>query len=359
MVVLRLGGAKGMVIDMAKNTENVQYAALERELSAGEIGPLYLFWGEESYLREHWVGVIRKHLLPEGMADFNHKLFEGKDIDMDEVRTAVDTVPFFSDRTLVELRGLDIFSNEPLRSAMAEIVSDVPDYCCLLVVFDLPDMKPKATTALYKEISKLGKVVEFTAQSQSKLVNWIIRRFTALGCNISHEDADYMIFYCGSLMTGLILEVDKLAAYCGPRRVTRADIEEVAIAVPTAIVYRMTDALSSGEHGRAAEIMAELIAMRESPIMLLSLIARQFRQLYTACLALRQGRGAEYVKELWGMRSDYPARLLINNAKLFSREKLENILKLCAKTDFEMKSNGSDNEGLLCSLFLNIAGTPS
>lgn len=344
---------------MAKSTENSQYTALERELNAGDVGNLYLFWGEESYLRDHWVGVIRRVLFPEGMEDFNHKLFEGKDADMDDVRAAVETVPFFSGRTLVELRGLDIFANEPTRGAMSEIISDIPDYCCLLIVFDLPDMKPKATTALYKELAKLGRVVEFTAQAQSKLVNWIIRRFAVFSCEISREDADYLIFYCGSLMTGLVQEIDKLAYYCGPRRVTRSDIEEAAIAVPTAVVYRMTDALSTREYDRAAQIMSELIAMRESPIMLLSLIARQFRQLYTAVLAAQEGRGVEYVKELWGMRSDYPARLLVNNSRAFSCEWLEDILLLCARTDFEMKSSGSDGEGLLYSLFLKIAGAPS
>ena len=50
----------------AKKTKNEAFQKLKDDLKAGEPGCAYIFYGEESYLREFYLGELRKQLMPGG-----------------------------------------------------------------------------------------------------------------------------------------------------------------------------------------------------------------------------------------------------------------------------------------------------
>ena len=55
-------------------------------------------------------------------------------------------------------------------------------------------------------------------------------------------------------------------------------------------------------------------------------------------------------------KSEYPAKLLMNNASKFSLKWCENAVLACAEADYQMKNTPIDGEELLKSLFLRLAG---
>ena len=55
-----------------RKTPNKGYQKLKSDLSAGNIGQVYIFYGEESYLREYYLGEIKKKLVPAGFEEFNY-----------------------------------------------------------------------------------------------------------------------------------------------------------------------------------------------------------------------------------------------------------------------------------------------
>ena len=61
-----------------RKTPNKGYQKLKSDLSAGNIGQVYIFYGEESYLREYYLGEIKKKLVPAGFEEFNYHRLSGK-----------------------------------------------------------------------------------------------------------------------------------------------------------------------------------------------------------------------------------------------------------------------------------------
>ena len=47
---------------MAQATPDKGYQKLKGDLASGEIGQVYIFHGEESYLREYYLGELKKAL---------------------------------------------------------------------------------------------------------------------------------------------------------------------------------------------------------------------------------------------------------------------------------------------------------
>ena len=76
-----------------RKTPNKGYQKLKSDLSAGNIGQVYIFYGEESYLREYYLGEIKKKLVPAGFEEFNYHRLSGKTLTMQELKK-IDEVAY-------------------------------------------------------------------------------------------------------------------------------------------------------------------------------------------------------------------------------------------------------------------------
>lgn len=123
-----------------------------------------------------------------------------------------------------------------------------------------------------------------------------------------------MLFYCGTMMDNLISEVSKVAAYAKAQQITTADIDAVAEPVLDARIFDMTNHISAGKYDRAAAVLGDLLRMQTEPIVILGAIGKELRRLYTARMAIDGGKDRFWLMELWQMRSDYPAKLLLQAA---------------------------------------------
>ena len=334
--------------------DNAAYKQLKKDIDQGSIGRLYVFCGEEAYLRDFYLGRIKKKLLPPGMEEFNLHTLSGKEFELKKLEQMVDCLPMMSERTLIVVSDYDIYKGD--KEGLAALFADLPEYVCLVFVYDLIEYKADARTKLAGALKAHGSVVAFNRQEQGDLVDWVKRRFKADGHDIDSEEARYLIFLCGDLMNGLISEIGKISAYAKHHRVTREDIDAVATPQLEAVVFQMTDAIALKDFNRAALVLGDLFHMQEAPIKLLSVLGRQLRQLYAARLALEARKGTGYLMELWGMRSAYPAEKLMQSARRFSLAWCRRAVIRCGEIDLAMKSTGADGEELLTQLLLELAG---
>lgn len=89
--------------------------------------------------------------------------------------------------------------------------------------------------------------------------------------------------------------------------------------------------------------------------MILSVMGKYFRQLYTARLCVEAGQSREQFMELWNMKYSYQADKLMDGAKKFSLLWCRHAVRRCAETDVAMKSYGGNEEELLISLLMELS----
>ena len=86
----------------------------------------YLFFGEEGYLKKQYRNKLLQAWNPDGDT-MNESRFEGKGIDVKEVISLGETMPFFSDRRIILLENTGFFKKAnhgltPLTSLSVEVV---------------------------------------------------------------------------------------------------------------------------------------------------------------------------------------------------------------------------------------------
>ena len=174
-----------------------------------------------------------------------------------------EAMPMMAQHTMVVVTDLDIFRlDEQQRTALMALLTDFPEYCTLVLVYDLLPYKrdgkmKKLCAALDKSVCE----VEFRQQERAQLLRWVKRRFAAAGHDIDDATADHLLFTCGSLMTELVPEIGKIAAYAKGRAVTVEDINAVADPVLDARVFDMTNSITAGKYDQAAQVLGELLRM--------------------------------------------------------------------------------------------------
>ena len=184
------------------------YQQLKKDLSAQAPGKLYILHGEETYLRDYCLNQLKELILSGGMGTFNFHEIPAKEMSPRRLEEALDCLPMMAQRTLVQVTDFDLFkAGEKDREAYAKLFEELPDYVCLVFVYDLIPYKGDARTKLAGAIKRSGVVVNFARQETGELVKWVRRRFRALGKDIDGNLASELIFLCGDLMTNLIGEI--------------------------------------------------------------------------------------------------------------------------------------------------------
>ena len=329
---------------------------LKQAIKNKDLGRLYVFHGEEVFLLHHYLEQMKKLLLDELTESFNYHRLNSETFDLRAFADAVENLPMMAENTFVQVDDVDPFKmNEGDRTKMAEILSDIPDYCTVVFTFITAPWKPdKRLKKLWEAVDGSGEIIEFAKQDQKDLIAWVTRHFAAHKKQISSDLCAYLIDITGGTMTALSGEIDKICAYSGADQIKKSDIDAVTEPVLDAVVFQMTDLLSAGRYADALLKLQTLLKMQEEPIKILGAVGGHFRRISTARILQDNGRNASDLQKLCGI-PDFAARKTLEAARRFTPAFCAKAAELILETDYKMKTSFDDNERLLELLILQLS----
>ena len=330
---------------------------LKQVLKNKDLGRLYVFHGEETFLLHHYLEQIKKQLLDPLTESFNYHRLNSETFDIRSFADAVENLPMMAESTFVQVDDVDPFKmNEGDRTKMVEILSDVPDYCTVVFTFVTAPWKPdKRLKKLWEAIDGNGEIIEFAKQDQKDLIAWVTRHFAAHKKQITSDLCAYLIDITGGTMTALSGEIDKICAYSGADHIKKTDIDAVTEPVLDAVVFQMTELLSSGRYDQALLKLQQLLKMQEEPIKILGAVGGHFRRISTARILLDNGKSASDLQKLCAPMPDFAARKTLEAARRFTPDFCAKAASLILETDYRMKTSFDDNERLLELLILQLS----
>ena len=323
-------------------------------LKAGSIQRCYLFEGEEEYTKRSALQQLRAAVLTPPMGAMNDTVLE--DPDAQTLIAVAETLPLLADRRLVVVRESAWLAGGKKDDSKADRKGDADADKVAAYIDNLPEstclvfyMRGKAngTRKLYKTISRSGGLVSFEPLSHAGLVKWIARELKNYGKQIAQSTAEQLIFTAGRELTGLKGEISKIAAYTGEKNVVEPeDIEAICTPTVEYKVFDLADAVVEGNGAKAITLMNNLLREGESRLMLLSLLQRQYRQLYFTHLLSDAGSSSGSIAQELGVPPFIAAKMQ-STVRHFSGGTLKWAYDYCVDAEFNIKSGQISEEGSL------------
>ena len=263
----------GKLIPENKVTGADSLKNIQEDIKTKNFKTAYLLYGEEAYLKQQYKHNLIRALNPDG-DDMNFSHYEGKNIDVKELIDLCETMPFFADRRVILLEDTGFFKNKC--DELADYMKELPDYLCLVFVEEEVDKRSR----MYKAVKSCGRIGEFVRQKENDLLTWGAGILGKEGKRITKGNMELLLTKTGIDMGNLRMELEKLITYTGERTVvTAADIEEICTTQTQNKIFDMVRAVTDRNQEKALELYYDLLTLREPPMRILFLLAKQFRQL--------------------------------------------------------------------------------
>lgn len=299
-------------------------------IKEGKFSPVYLLYGQEDYLRLLYRDKLREVILP--LEDtMNYSYFEGKDIDLGEVESIADTVPFFSEQRLILIENSGLFKKQ---NDFADYLKTMPDTTKIIFVEAEVDKRNK----LFKAVKKLGTVAELNGLPEKDLKVWAAAYLKKNGKNITEQNLLYFFQKVGVDMKSLENEMDKLIAYSMDETIiTREMLDEVCVEQTEGKIFQMIDAIGMKDQDQALRLYYDLLEVREKPMSILFLIIRHFTILNQLKDLSRLGLAAGEVASKVGI-PPFTVRKYQSQVKNFKGKEIIRNLERCAQVEQEIKT---------------------
>lgn len=303
---------------------------LNQDIKEGAFKPVYLIYGEEEFLKNSYKNKLRTAIVGDDPMNFSR--FEGKGLDIDELIRLADTMPFFAERRLILVEDSGFFKGA--QEALNGYLPSMPKSTCLLFVEREVDKRGK----LYKKVKAMGYAAEMARQNVSQLSKWAGTILAKEGKKITGHTMELFLGMTGDDMENIRMELEKLIAYTlGRDVITDEDVEAVCTVRVSNRIFEMVAAIVNRQTKKAMNLYEDLLTLKEPPMRILFLIARQFNQLLQVGELMEKGMDRSAIALRLKLQPFVVGKVM-PQARQFSREQILSYVNLCVEAEEAVKT---------------------
>lgn len=341
---------------------------IKQDIKTGQFNRLYLLCGDDDYFRTFYKNKLRDSIISPD--DMNLSEFSGKDVDINTIIDTASTIPFLSERRVVIVSDSGLLNPKSKKSdsddeddeteenpqqtqdtdkkkkqeyGLSDFLAEIPDTTVLI----FNEEKVNRGTKLYKACAKYGYVATFEKinendpQGMKKLQGYVLSKLKRENKNITYGAMNMFLERTGTDLQKVFLELDKLLSYTMERdSITEDDVRAL---IPERLedkIFEMIDCISGRKQKRALDLYYDLVRKKESPVKILSMIEKHYRQIYG--IKQMSSSGLDY-KEILKMveiksTSEYVYKKYVNLARQYSSDDLKKAMEMCLDFDKAFKS---------------------
>lgn len=292
---------------------------------------VYLLYGEERYLRRQYKERLREALCSDGDT-MNTHFYEGKNLSVGEIIDLAETLPFLAERRVIFITDSGLFKSGGEK--MAEYLS-APNETTFFV---FTESEVDKRSRLFKAVQSKGHAAEFTTQDENTLKRWIARVLAKDGKKVTESTVQLILSKTGTDMDNIQTELEKLVCYCMDRDViTDGDVNAVCTTRVSSHIFDMINAIADKKQKKALELYYDLLALKESPMRILFLIARQCNMLLQTKELKAGGHDNRTISTKTGL-PPFVVQKYLNQAAKFKTSTLRNAVQKCVEEEEAIKS---------------------
>ena len=219
------------------------------------------------------------------------------------------------------------------------------------VLFILVETQVDKRCRLFKTIKDGGRVCEFAAQNEQTLKRWIYSLAKQDNKGVDELTINHFLEKTGTEMSNIRTEWEKLMCYCmGRDVVTKADIDAVCTQHVSNRIFEMVSAIAEKRQREALDMYHDLLTLKEPPMGILALIARQFNLMLQVKELQMKNIHSRQIAEKVGL-APFIVQKYEKQASRFKMRELKEALAACVAADEAVKT-GRLNDVLSIELLI-------
>lgn len=336
------------------NSISLDFKSLLVHLKKSKLHACYLLHGEDSYLMRESLREIKTASGVLSCEDFNYDVFYAKEDSVNQVEQALLQHPVMAERRLVEIRQGQHLADkdwEVLLQAFTKNQGANPNV--LVIECDKIDKRKKNI----KQFLNYAAAVELKKPYDSEIPQWILRLASKHQLTLQQDAVELLQKRIGSDLSDLDRELAKLKthflSFGGP--LNAGLLQPVVPKLRQQNVFELAEAIGCRDFYRASENLNSLLNLGESPVMLVSMLARHFRILLKLNLGLNKGLMGTVLAQSVGVPPFF-LKDYLKQSKLWKQWELLQGLELLAETDRAIKSSAFRDKIWLERLIFKLAG---
>lgn len=303
---------------------------------------IYLVEGEDAFLRENAVRLIKQKALSE--PDLNLTNLSGQEVkeDPEALLTATQSYPFMSERRYVVVRDYYPTAQDLKCKVISKVFLEPSETTVVIIVND------RASEPL-KKLSNVT-VVDCAKADEATISAWVRNRALASNVVIGSDALRTLIDYCNVDMTRISGETDKLISFVGENsEITVTAVQELVGKETEYQVYELTETVARKNNGKAFDILTEMLNKNQDKQRLFISIYYHFRRLLHASVS---SSSIQELAENLGIK-EFAAKKAKEQAMKFKVKRLKQICDKLARYDGDFKSGEISVDTALWNSILN------
>ncbi|GLC88539.1 DNA polymerase III subunit delta [Lysinibacillus piscis] len=326
-----------------------------QNINKGQLAPVYLLVGEESYFIDETINRLKEALGSEEEREV--ATFDLEEVPVDVVIDEADTIPFFSERKLIIAKNASFLKasekgKEKIDHDMKRLetwLAHPSDFS--VTVFIAPYEKLDERKKVTKMMKEHAFLVQAETPKEQDLTVWIQSMVKAEGCTIAQPAIEQLVAMVGANMLQLQMELEKLTLYLGQSgEITVALVEDLVAKTLEQDAFKMLNAYFANDSVTALSIYHDLLRQKQEPIMLVGLLASNVRTMSNVFYLLKKGYHPQQIAKNLKVHP-YRVKLMVEQRNRPSEERLLQALYQLAEVDLQLKTAGGNRERYL-ELFL-------
>ncbi|HEY0428654.1 MAG TPA: DNA polymerase III subunit delta [Pyrinomonadaceae bacterium] len=324
---------------------------LWNRLKHREFAPVYLLFGAESYLRDLAAKTIADLLLANSsLREFNeieHSLNTSK---IQYALSDAEQFPMIDAYRVIKITDVVVSAGgnkdnlkEEDEETLLRYLNRPAETSIVIFIANELDKRRKISKMLLEN----SVAVEFTALQGEELRRWLREKVKESDADIEEKALNHLVAMTGDDARKLKLEIEKLAIAALPDKLITYNLVENLVPNTREIPnFDLTDHLLAGNKRRALQTLKKILDDGAEPLMLLGLLAYNFRRLLQTKELMNQG--VERIEVARVMRL-HPSgqREFLELARRNKTEKFTGIMQRIAEADLAIKTSkgGGGNAG--------------
>ena len=322
--------------------------ALKAQIRNKNYSRVYLFYGEENYLKQQYVNRIVEKTVGEAFKTFNLHNLEGKDAALDEIAECCEAMPMMDAYTVTVVHDMALNKLDSTElSKFHQLVSDISPSTILVFWMDTieVDKRDKKWNQVISEVEKYGSAVNFAKKTVGELVKIIMGSAEKRGSSLNSDNARYLISVVGDDLNVLLNELEKVSLFAADREITKKDIDTVAVKSLEATTFGLAKALLSGNFDKAYEMLDILFFRKTEPTLILGTLISSYVDMYRAKVALTNGENATALASSFNYRNkEFRLTNGARDASKISIAQLRKALEILDEADKRLKTNFEEDK---------------